>query len=100
MTDQHPAFFAHQEGDAVAVAVRDLEPGPVVGGYLSSEATEEVELAHAVPLGHKVALRDVAQGDRVIEYGLPIGIASADIARGDYVHTHNLRSAKWQTSVA
>ena len=56
MTDEHPAFFAHQEGDAVAVAVRDLEPGPVVGGYLSSDATEEVELAHAVPLGHKVAV--------------------------------------------
>ncbi len=47
-----------------------------------------------------MALRDVARGDRVIEYGLPIGIASVDIARGDYVHTHNLRSAKWQTSVA
>jgi len=100
MADNSPAFFAHRAGDAVAVAVRDLEPGTVVGGYLDSSSTETVELRHHVPLGHKVALRDVVEGEPVIEYGLQIGTASAAIGRGDYVHTHNLRSARWQTSVA
>ncbi|MQA07556.1 MAG: hypothetical protein GEU98_03210 [Pseudonocardiaceae bacterium] len=100
MTSSRPDFLAHRSGDAVAVAVRDLEPGPAEGGYLDGDATERVELTKKVPLGHKVALRDVAAGEDVIEYGIRIGIASADIVRGDYVHTHNIRSARWQNSVA
>ena len=100
MTPPAPAFLAHRTGDAVGVAVQDLDPGAVTGGYLDSDQVEEVELRHHVPLGHKLALRDVAAGQEVIEYGLPIGRATAAIERGDYVHTHNLRSIKWQTSVA
>ena len=84
----------------VAVAVRDLTPGTVRGAYLDTDADVEVELRHDVPLGHKLALADVASGADVIEYGLRIGTASQDIHRGDYVHTHNVRSARWQTSVA
>jgi (2R)-sulfolactate sulfo-lyase subunit alpha len=84
----------------VAVAVRDLSPGTVQGAYLDTDADVEVELRHDVPLGHKLALADVASGDDVVEYGLRIGTASQDIQRGDYVHTHNVRSARWQTSVA
>jgi len=68
--------------------------------YLDDRAPESVEVKSPVPLGHKVALADVASGADVIEYGLRVGIASADITRGDYVHTHNVRSARWQTSVA
>jgi len=84
----------------VAVAVRDLVPGLVRGAYLDTDADVEVQLRHDVPIGHKLALADVAAGADVIEYGLRIGIASQDIATGDYVHTHNVRSARWQTSVA
>ena len=40
------------------------------------------------------------QGEDVIEYGVRTAIASADITRGDYVHIHNVRSARWQNSVA
>jgi len=100
MTVSAPGFLAHRTGDAVAVAVQDLQPGAVAGGYLDSDQVEEVALRHQVPLGHKLALRDVAQGEEVIEYGLPIGRATAPIERGDYVHIHNVRSVKWQTSVA
>ncbi|TCP44727.1 (2R)-sulfolactate sulfo-lyase subunit alpha [Tamaricihabitans halophyticus] len=100
MTAASPDFLAHRTGDAVAVAVRDLEPGPAEGGYLDSDATERVELDQRVPLGHKVALTAIAKGAQVIEYGLPIGIATTDISRGNYVHTHNVRSARWQNSVA
>ena len=100
MSDQSPDFLAHHNGDAVAVAVRDLATGPARGGYLDSTETEHVDLPQAVPLGHKLALRSIAKGEPVIEYGLPIGTATTDIRRGDYVHTHNLRSSRWQTSVA
>jgi (2R)-sulfolactate sulfo-lyase subunit alpha len=99
-TNRPPDFLAHRTGDMVAVAVRDLSPGTVHGAYLDTDDDVEVELRHDVPLGHKLALADVASGADVVEYGLRIGTASQDIRRGDYVHTHNVRSARWQTSVA
>ena len=40
--------------------------------------------------GHKYAIRPIAKGENVIKYGMPIGHATADIAVGDHVHTHNL----------
>lgn len=43
-----------------------------------------------VPVGHKVAIRPVAEGSPVIKYGHVIGYATRDIAAGDHVHTHNL----------
>jgi (2R)-sulfolactate sulfo-lyase subunit alpha len=96
----HPSFLAHKTGDHVAVAVRDISRGEATVGYLDGTDSETVEVTAEIPLGHKVALRDVAQGDDVIEYGVRIAIASAPITRGDYVHTHNVRSARWQSSVA
>lgn len=100
MSRSNPDFLAHLDGDVVAVAVRDVAPGPALVNYLDEREPETVEVKAPVPLGHKVALKDVASGADVIEYGLRVGIASAQITRGDYVHTHNVRSARWQTSVA
>lgn len=100
MPQQEVDFLAHDDGDAVAVAVRDVEPGQARVNYLDERESETVEVKAPIPLGHKVALRDVKAGEDVIEYKLRIGIATADISRGDYVHTHNVRSARWQHSVA
>ena len=43
-----------------------------------------------IPVGHKVALRDIAAGAPVRKYRHVIGYATADIAAGEHVHTHNL----------
>lgn len=43
--------------------------------------------------GHKYARRAIRKGQPVIKYGFPIGIATADIAAGERVHCHNLRTA-------
>ena len=40
--------------------------------------------------GHKYALRDIASGENVIKYGMPIGHATAFIKKGEHVHSHNL----------
>lgn len=95
-----PGFLAHKDGDSVAVATRDLSPGSVEGGYLEGPASLTVTLTDEVPLGHKFALRDIAQGGEVIEYGVRVSVASLDIATGQHVHVHNVRSVRWQTSVA
>lgn len=100
MSNPAPSFLAHKDGDFVAVAVRDVGRGPAVVGYLDGTPSVEVEVNAEIPLGHKVALRDVAEGADVIEYGVRTALASADITRGDYVHIHNVRSARWQNSVA
>ncbi|PSL08397.1 (2R)-sulfolactate sulfo-lyase subunit alpha [Haloactinopolyspora alba] len=100
MPQQPPDFLAHLDGDSVAVAVRTVPAGPAEGAYLDSPGTIDVTVATEVPLGHKIALTDVPAGQDVIEYGVRVGVASADITKGDYVHVHNLRSARWQSSVA
>jgi (2R)-sulfolactate sulfo-lyase subunit alpha len=95
-----PSFLAHREGDHVAVAVADIGRGPAEVGFLDGSAPVTVDVLADIPLGHKVALRDVAEGDDVIEYGVRVAIAKSDIRTGDYVHVHNVRSARWQNSVA
>ena len=42
--------------------------------------------------GHKIALFDIAEGEDVIKYGYPIGRATCDIAKGDSVHSHNMKT--------
>lgn len=42
--------------------------------------------------GHKIALRDIACGENIIKYGFPIGHATADIKKGESVHTHNVKT--------
>lgn len=78
-----PDFLAHHDGDSVAVAVRDLSPGMVEGGYLSGPVSIHIDLRHDVPLGHKLALANLSAGDDVIEYGVRVAIASKDISKGE-----------------
>lgn len=47
-----------------------------------------------IPFGHKIAIAPIAQGERVMKYGEAIGIASKDIVPGEYVHVHNVESAR------
>jgi (2R)-sulfolactate sulfo-lyase subunit alpha len=89
-------FLIHQRGDHVGVAVRDVGAGErAVAVYLDDDSTVEVDVTEAVPLGHKVAVVDVEPGAPVVKYGIPIGRTPQGFRRGQYVHTHNLRSARW-----
>ena len=58
---------------------------------LSPADNVEVVLRGERP-GHKLAVRDIAEGEPVIKYGYPIGVASRAIKKGEWVHSHNLRS--------
>ncbi|MDD2546799.1 MAG: UxaA family hydrolase, partial [Burkholderiaceae bacterium] len=44
-----------------------------------------------VPAGHKIAARAIAEGEQVKKYDTVIGVATRDLAPGDYVHSHNLQ---------
>lgn len=94
------AFLVHREGDDVGVAVRDTASGDdVVAACLDTEERFGIKLREAIPLGHKVALRELGDGEAVTEYGTVIGRTRCHVAAGQLVHIHNLRSARWQSSV-
>lgn len=45
-----------------------------------------------IPAGHKFALRDIKKGEYIIKYGEIIGRATEDIPKGEWAHTHNVKS--------
>lgn len=94
-----PAFLAHSEGDAVAVAVQDVASGEHTLVYLDSDREATITVLEEIPLGHKVALIDLAEGAEVIEYGVRVAVTRQPIAAGLLVHVHNVRSARWQNSI-
>lgn len=90
-------FLIHQEGDHVGVATEPISAGEnVVGIFMDDGSTIEVEAKGDVPLGHKIAIRATDGDPSILKYGVKIGNATEDITVGDYVHTHNLKSARWQ----
>jgi altronate hydrolase len=75
--------------DNVAVAPHAIASGTREGDLLFA----------AIPAGHKAALRRIPPGEPVIKYGFPIGLATTEIAPGEHVHVHNVRSALADDSV-
>jgi altronate hydrolase len=69
--------------DNVAVALENLSSGSDVFG---------VHTASDIPSGHKIALSDISEGERIIKYGYPIGQAIKNIRAGDHIHTHNIKT--------
>ncbi len=93
-----PNFLVHNEGDHVAVAVADIEPGSARVVYVDSERSIDLDVIESVPLGHKVALSDLDSGVELIEYSVPVGRTRQPIRKGELVHVHNLKSRRWEKS--
>jgi (2R)-sulfolactate sulfo-lyase subunit alpha len=89
-------ILMHEFDDDVGVAVEDLKKGTRIGAVtLEGRAAGAIKLLHDIPLGHKVAMRDLPKDKPVIKYGRPIGKAVAAIAKGAHVHTHNVKTLRW-----
>jgi hypothetical protein len=82
-----PRLLLLHPGDNVLV-LRDQ----ITAGELITVEGEKVRIQIALGLGHKLARRPIAPGEKVVKYGAPIGSATVAIATGDHVHTHNLKS--------
>lgn len=92
MSETDPRLLLLSPGDSVYVLRSQIAEGEAirVGG-------RSVTVGRALGLGHKIARRDHAPGDKVVKYGAPIGTAAVAISAGEHVHTHNLRSDYTQT---
>jgi (2R)-sulfolactate sulfo-lyase subunit alpha len=89
-------ILMHEFDDDVGVAVEDLKKGSKIGVVtLEGKPAGTVTLVSNVPLGHKVAMRNMAKDKPVIKYGRPVGKAVAAIAKGAHVHTHNVKTLRW-----
>ncbi len=89
----HKAILLNVRDD-VATALTDLPGGETVQVSLG-EVCAEVVLRDGIEFGHKFALRDIAEGEDILKYGLPIGKALHDIRAGECVHVHNCRSERF-----
>ena len=83
--------------DDVATALRAIEPGDHVRVRCGDEE-RTVAARETIPLGHKIALRAMDAGTSVRKYGEFIGTLTADVAEGEWIHTHNLATAAQRTT--
>lgn len=74
--------------DMAAVALSSLPAGSVL-----EVDGEKIILSSEIPQGHKFALRDISEEEKILKYGSPIGIATRAIKKGDWIHTHNMKTA-------
>ena len=73
--------------DNVGVLVKTLAAGEALK---VGETT--VTMPERIGLGHKIALRAISAGEKIIKYGVPIGSATRAIGAGEHVHLHNIKS--------
>ena len=87
----------HDPEDSVAVVVVEgVKAGQTVTGLiLDQDRTLTLACTQDIPLGHKVALQDMAVGDTVIKYGVDIGKVVAAIKKGQHAHVHNVKTKRW-----
>ena len=80
-------FIKINENDNVAVALEVL-PANITIYVDDTEVTTTME----IPVGHKFALVDMAEGESVVKYGFCIGNATSAVKKGDGIHIHNLKT--------
>ena len=92
-----PQLLVHDHGDNVGVVVVEgLKSGTkMVCCVPADNSTFELEACEDVPIGHKVALNDLKEGDTATKYGEDIGKFIANVEKGGHVHVHNLKTKRW-----
>ena len=81
--DNVATVFANDVKAGMSVDIKDKKGNTITETLLAD-----------IPYGHKVAVKPIKKGELIIKYGEEIGIATADIVPGDYVHVHNLDSMR------
>ncbi|MBL8288721.1 MAG: UxaA family hydrolase [Rubrivivax sp.] len=90
-------FVLHDARDTVAVVVVEgVKAGQTLNGWIMDEdKMTRVQARQDIPIGHKVALKDMAPGDTVWKYGIDMGRVVAPIKAGEHAHVHNIKTKRW-----
>lgn len=92
-----PQLLVHDADDNVGVVVVEgLTAGTDMLCVVTHDNSDFRLTAKAdIPIGHKVALKDLSEGDTIIKYGEDIGKMVGPAEQGGHVHTHNLKTKRW-----
>ena len=90
-------LIIHDQKDNVAVVVIETtKKGQDCSAWImENDKTVKINSIAEIPLGHKIALSDLEEGDTIIKYGHDIGKVVKPIKKGDHVHVHNVKTKKW-----
>ena len=89
--------MVHNSSDTVSVVVVEdaTKSKDLVGLLMESGENVTITAGDDIPLGHKIAVSDIADGNTIVKYGHDIGKAVAAIARGGHAHTQNIKTKRW-----
>ena len=92
-----PQLLVHDHEDNVGVVVVEgLTAGTEMLCVVTHDnSTFKLTAKHDVPIGHKIALKDIKIGNTAIKYGEDIGKFVGDVGEGEHVHTQNLKTKRW-----
>ncbi len=90
-------FVLHDAKDTVAVVVVEgVKSGTAMTGWIMDEDRMiNVQAQQDIPIGHKVALKNMVVGDTVWKYGIDMGKVVAPIKTGQHAHVHNIKTKRW-----
>ena len=90
-------FVVHDENDSVGVVVVEgVKAGQELTGWIMDQDREiKVQAKNDIPIGHKLATRELKADATVIKYGVDIGRAVAPIQVGEHAHVHNIKTKRW-----
>ena len=90
-------FVVHEEGDGVGVVVVEgVKKGQELNGWIMEDDKDVKIVAQSdIPIGHKLALKDIGNSETVVKYGFDIGKTVAAIKKGEHAHVHNMKTKKW-----
>jgi (2R)-sulfolactate sulfo-lyase subunit alpha len=95
MSAPHLLVHDHKDNCGVVV-VENLKANTEMLGVITHDNSDFRMVAKMdIPIGHKVALKDLKKGDTIWKYGQDIGLIKADVKKGEHLHIHNAKTKRW-----
>ncbi|MEP7063170.1 MAG: UxaA family hydrolase [Betaproteobacteria bacterium] len=90
-------FVVHDEGDSAGVVVVEgVKAGNELSGWIMDQDKDlRIKALSDIPIGHKLAIKELKANDTVIKYGVDIGRTVAPIKVGEHLHVHNVKTKRW-----
>ena len=92
-----PHLLVHDHKDNVGVVVVEgLKAGTDMLAVVTADNSDfRIVARHDIPIGHKVALKDLRKDETIWKYGQDIGKTIAEVKKGEHLHVHNAKTKRW-----